>query len=145
MSGFWKSRLYIPPVNKPKAADGSVDYAEVIGNAVKKVLKLIPFEVVAVYTAAVYVASDVTNASLHIWLFRGAFVAGLIATPTYLYKAADRQKPYRTQMVLSTIAFAVWAYLTTGKQLVPQWYDRAGGFYAVLIYSLVAGCFPIKR
>jgi hypothetical protein len=145
MSGFWQSRLYLPPKDKPRLASGTVDVGQIAGKAVEKIVKLIPAEVVAGYSALIYFASNVARESWHIWLFGIAFLAGLIATPTYLYFAANRQKPYVAQMVISTIAFMPWAYLTTGKQIIPQYYDSAFAGFLVAIVTLVNGCIPIKK
>src|SRR5208283_3127540 len=147
MSRFWdrfKTRLYYPPVNKPQLASGTTDVAQVAGNAVEKIVKLIPAEVIAAYYALIYLASDVARESWHIWLFGIAFLAGLIATPIYLYKKADHQKPYKTQIVMSTIAFVPWAFLTTGKQVVPRYYDSALAGFVVVIVTLFTGWFPIR-
>jgi len=141
----FKTRLYYPPVDKPRLASGSVDVAQVAANAVEKIVKLIPAEVVAGYTVLVYFASHVTRESMHIWLFAVAFLAGLVATPIYLYRSADHQKPYKTQIVMSTIAFVPWAYLTTGKQIIPQYYDIALAGFLVALVTLVNGCIPIKK
>jgi len=145
MSGFFPSRLYLPPKDKPKLASGEADVPKLLGKAVEKIVKLIPGEVVAGYSALIYLASNVVRESLHIWLYGIAFLVGLAATPTYLYFAANRQKPYVAQMVLSTIAFVPWAYLTTGKQIMPQHYDSALGGFLVVIFALGNGCIPIKK
>jgi hypothetical protein len=125
----FKTRLYYPPVDKPRLAGGKLDVAQVAGNAVEKIVKLIPAEVVAGYSALIYLASHVTDESLHIWLYGVAFLVGLIAT----------------QMVLSTFAFVAWAYLTSGKQIIPQYYDIAGAGFLVVVVTLVNGCIPIRR
>ena len=122
-----------------------MDVPQVVGNAVEKIVKLIPTEVVAGYSALVYFASNVARESWHIWLYGFAFFVGLVATPTYLYLAANRQKPYVAQMLISTIAFIPWAYLTTGKQIVPQYYDFALAGFLVALVTLVNGCIPIRK
>jgi len=38
----FKTRLYYPPVDKPRLAGGKLDVAQVAGNAVEKIVKLIP-------------------------------------------------------------------------------------------------------
>jgi hypothetical protein len=48
-------------------------------------------------------------------------------------------------MVLSTFAFVAWAYLTSGKQIIPQYYDIAGAGFLVVVVTLVNGCIPIRR
>jgi hypothetical protein len=145
MGGFFPSRLYVPPKDKPSLATGAVDVGQIVGKAVEKIVKLIPGEVVAGYSALIYLASKVARESWHTWLFGIAFLVGLIATPTYLYFAADRQKPYVAQIIVSTIAFVPWAYLTTGKQIIPQYYDGAFAGFLVVIVTLVNGCIPIKK
>jgi hypothetical protein len=141
----FKTRLYYPPVDKPKLASGTVDISQVAANAVEKIVKLIPAEVVAGYSLLIYFALHVTREWMHIWLFAVAFSAGLIATPIYLYRKADHQKPYRTQILLSTIAFIPWAYLTTGKEIIPQYYDIAVAGFLVALVTLFNGCIPIRK
>jgi hypothetical protein len=75
----FKTRLYYPPVNKPRSASGAVDVPQAIGNAVEKIVKLIPGEIVAGYSALVYLASRVARESMHIWLFGVAFLVGMLA------------------------------------------------------------------
>jgi hypothetical protein len=62
-----KTRLYYPPVDKPRLANGKVDVPQVLGNAVEKIVKLIPAEVVAGYSALIYLASHVTMVSHLLW------------------------------------------------------------------------------
>jgi hypothetical protein len=46
---------------------------------------------------------------------------------------------------MSTIAFVFWAYLTTGKQIIPQYYDIAFAGFLVALVTLVNGCIPIRK
>ena len=77
-----------------------------------RLVKYVPSEVVAAYLALVALVPKPTppelDSSAELWLY---FVFGLIATPIYLTLTIRRggQPVYRRQLVLSTIAFVIWA------------------------------------
>jgi hypothetical protein len=61
-----------------------------------------------------------------------------------LNEAADQDdKPKRRQIVIGTIAFPVWAYLVSGSQVIPQYYDAALGVLIATVFSLVSVAIPI--
>ena len=76
----------------------------------EKLVKLIPVEVVSFYIAVSAILNAATDAHLG-WYRLAAFVATTLATPVYLWRvtASPGARPAVKQIVLSTIAFAIWA------------------------------------
>jgi hypothetical protein len=74
-----------------------------------RVLKYIPAEVVALYLAVSnMIKSAGSEQNQHLTLWWIIIVGLLIATPVYLHRVAHVTS--RTQMAVSTIAFAMWVF-----------------------------------
>ena len=115
------------------------------GGYLEKIAKLIPSEIIAAYLAMigfVPLIKIVGNRQVIVW---GIFGLCLILTPLYLNRLADKGQPKINHLVLSTIAFIVWAYVTTGSTLVPDYYDAALGSILLIGFSLVSVMVPLNR
>jgi hypothetical protein len=110
----------------------------------EKVAKLVPSEVIAGYITLVGFISASRNASIKVPLYGIAFILCLMLTPIYLNSQAEPNKPKRTHLVLSTLAFIIWAYATSGQQIIPSIYDPAVGSCALVAFSLVSGVIPLR-
>jgi hypothetical protein len=89
---------------------------------------------------------NVTAQNVIIWI---VFVAGLVLTPIYLNNVAEPNKPKRNHLILSTIAFVIWAYMTTGKQLFqtisPETFDQAIASIALVLFTLISALVPLNK
>jgi hypothetical protein len=111
----------------------------------EKVAKLVPSEVVAAYLTLVGFVSAVKNLDIHSLLYVVIFLFCEVMTHVYLYIQIYTSKQCRTHLILSSIAFAVWAYATSGGSVVPQLYDPAISSIALISFGLISGAIPLKR
>jgi hypothetical protein len=113
-----------PPPPPPPPADGYND----------RVLKYIPAEVVTLYLSI----DGLVRAKPHSpGLSWGLFAFGLLATVLYLRFSAGVTKPL--QIVVSAVAFCVWA-ITIGSPstYIPGW-DAIYGAIALPVFTFLAG------
>ncbi|MFZ1560393.1 MAG: hypothetical protein WAT37_10740 [Saprospiraceae bacterium] len=112
----------------------------------EKVSKLVPSEIIAGYLTMMGFVPTIKSFDPNIisWIIFGA---GLILTPFYLNKVASVGKPKRNHLILSTVAFAVWAYVTTGPLLFESsgMYDSAIASITLVLFSLISGIVPLNK
>jgi hypothetical protein len=138
------SRLYYPKKSGDLrlASESDVDITEVG----KKVGKLIPSELVTAYTGLVTLTLNVKHLDWRPWLFGFAFVLCLVMTPIYLNHMAEAGRPKRNHLIVSTFAFAVWAYFVSGQQVLPAaCYDTAMASIFLLVFSVVSAAVPLDK
>lgn len=96
-----------------------------------RLLKYIPAEVVTLYVTLEGVIGEQRLALL--WL---VFLIGLIATPFYLVRIYKVSK--RSQLIISTVAFAVWVLALGGPfESIPGYEPLFGSIILVLYTFLV--------
>ena len=119
-----------------------------INDTAEKVAKLIPAELITAYTALIsFAAGETVPGSARPWCFVGSFVLCLVLTPLYLNKMADPGKPKMAHLIVSSIGFVVWAYFTSGQQVLASfnqhWYSNGVASMVLLAFSLVSALIPI--
>ena len=123
-----------PPVAGKSEYDGYVE----------KVALYIPAEIIAAWVAITgFLAgsAQASSATLN-WII---FIALLIITPFYVWrgtliKGEDTGKlAAKTQIVVSTVAFAVWIFALGGPFKLYSWYAPIYGSLALVFFSLVSG------
>lgn len=140
---FLMSRLYYSaPQNGFKSlADGQ--NPPPLSNYLEKIAKLIPGEVIAAYLTMMGFVASIESGSTHTIVIWAVFGIGLIMTPLYLNAMADAGKPKAKHLVLSTLAFIVWAYSTCGEQLqetiTPGTFLPAVASIILVAFTLVSG------
>ncbi len=133
------SRLYYEPISaQSEESPGTKQYLE-------KVAKLVPSEVIAGYLAIVGFIAAVGDADARLWLGWAAFALGLVLTPFYLNTQAEPDRPKRNHLILSTVAFVVWAYAVSGATLLPDFHTDAVASIVLIAFSLVSGIIPLDR
>ena len=114
-----------------------------------KVSRLIPSEVIAGYLTMFGLVHAIKSDQLQDIFSWIVFAVGLILTPLYLNMVADENKPKRNHLILSTIAFIVWAYVTTGETLsatiAKDIYDSAAASIILIIFSFVSATVPLDK
>jgi hypothetical protein len=111
-----------PPAAPP--ADGYND----------RVLKYIPAEVVTLYLSV----DGLVRAKQHLPVLSwGLFAFGLLATVLYLRYSAGVTKPL--QLVVSAVAFCVWAVTIGSPSTYIPGYDAIYGAIALPIFTFLAG------
>ena len=164
------SRLYYEPQakeqDKQDATRGAVTLASVVlpgppeppeppdtrtRQVAEKIAKLIPVEIIAGYSTLISFAVLVPKelALMHVHLrpacFVASFVASLILTPVYLSSMADAGKPKIMHLVVSTLAFPFWAYLTSGAAIFEQAYIPSLAGFAVALFTMATAWVPLDR
>jgi hypothetical protein len=138
------SRLYYPPTKTGQLAGGKSSPVD-LGDAATKIGKLIPAELITAYAALVSASMMIKFESARLPVFWICFFICLGLTPLYLYKAADPGKPHRYHLIVSTIAFPIWAYLVSGNQVIPQWYDAGLATVIAIVFSLGTAFIPMNK
>lgn len=139
------SRLYydkqVNP-NQPRAVSG-IDDNKTKGY-LEKVAKLIPSEVIAGYLAMFGFVPLIQKPETHVMVFWGIFILCQILTPIYLNSQSEKGKPRIVHLIVSSIAFTVWAYVITGMTLVPEYHDAALASIILIGFSLISATIPLK-
>jgi hypothetical protein len=106
-----------------------------------RIVKLIPADVVAAWLAAMSAVKAAKNppSGMTIWI---AFVVACIVAAAWTWRNSSLPgQPAVNQTIVSTLAFAVWAYATGGTP--PLWpgniYDPLAGTLLITGFSLVSG------
>lgn len=118
------------------------------GNAqsyLEKVAKLVPSEVIAGYLAMVGFVPSIENEGVKPTVLWSIFGLCLILTPLYLNSQSEQGRPKNIHLIVSTIAFVVWAYATTGDKLLPAFYQAAIGSIVLVAFSLISGLIPLNK
>jgi hypothetical protein len=138
------SRLYYPPPPPAGLAAGESAPLD-IKDLAKKVAQIIPAELVTGYTALISFSMNVRWGRVRPWCFLLSFVLCWALTPYYLNKMADPGKPKRNHLIISTIAFAIWAYFVSGQQVIPQCYDTGIASMLLVVFSLLTAAVPLTK
>jgi hypothetical protein len=119
------------------------------GNGAKiyleKISKLIPSEVLAGYLTLVGLVAAIHHPELHSSFYYGSFLLCLVLTPLYLNYQAEGNKPKLTHLIISTVAFMVWAYAMSGDKVFTRFYDPAAASAVLVVFTLVSGVVPLKK
>lgn len=138
------SRLYYPPPVKAVLSKGEESGFDT-KQAVEKVAKLIPSEVITGYTGLISLFAAAQSQRSQLIGYGVAFVLGLVLTPVYLNQMAEPGKPKRNHLIVSTFAFAFWSYFTSGRQVAPAFYDIIWASAALIIFTLISGAIPMSK
>ena len=102
----------------------------------QRLLKYIPTEVIALYlTLDTLVRSSDDMPSNALWII---FAIGLVGTFLYLWRVEKVRKA--KQLIISTIAFAVWVFALGGPFTALPWYEP---LYAAILLPLYTFFIPI--
>jgi|WetSurSiteA1Bulk_404760.scaffolds.fasta_scaffold01202_2 hypothetical protein len=114
-----------------------------------KVALLIPSEIIAGYLTMIGLVSAIKNQQVQSISYWVILAACLGLTPWYLNKVATKGKPKIKHIIISTVGFVVWAYVTTGESLLgtiaPSFYDGAIASIILILFSLVSAKIPLDK
>ena len=144
------SRLYYPPEVRAVSTDSGVRVAangDQTGGTEwpQKIAKLIPTELVTAYGALCGAILVIEREAWRLPLYLTSFVLCMILTPVYLRKADANNLPKRNHLIVSTIAFPVWAYLVSGNAVLPEHYDAGLATFIAIVFSLITGAIPMDK
>ena len=111
----------------------------------EKVAKLIPSEIVAGYIALINLIPLVKIPNISNWLYPIVFLLCLILTPLYLNVLAEKKRPKRNHLIISSISFIIWAYCVSGNIIIPKLYDSAISSMLLIAFTLISGVIPLKK
>ncbi len=118
------------------------------GQYLTKIAKLVPAEIIAGYLAMFgfvpMISTETSAKSIAGWVIFGIC---LILTPVYLNSQAEDGKPKVMHLAVSTVAFVIWAYVTTGKELFigTDLYNAAVGSIIMIGFSMVSGMIKYQK
>jgi hypothetical protein len=115
------------PAPAPAAAPAADSYND-------RVLKYIPAEVVTLYLSVDGLVRAKQNSPVLSW---GLFAFGLVATILYLKFSAGVTKPL--QLIVSAVAFCVWAISIGSPSTYIAGYDAIYGAIALPLFTFLAG------
>ena len=138
------SRLVDPGSSGAVGTDWADEPAEgtaaAVRSYVERVAKYVPAEIVAAYlTMNGFIGA--AAAPRRAGLFLLSFGSCLALTPVYLARMADPGQPRALHLVVSTLAFAVWAYSLDGVFREFGLYDPIAASIALVLFTLVSGLF----
>lgn len=142
-------RLYYEEKNDPTQPKAFAGEGKGFSDNLEKVARLIPSEIIAGYLTMIGFVGSVKSVSMQNIIIWSIFAIGLILTPIYLNNVAEADKPKRNHLILSTIAFIVWAYVTTGKQLSDtigsDLFDQPVASIVLVAFSLISSVIPLNK
>jgi hypothetical protein len=129
----------------PEGTTTSKDFNEYL----TKVSMLVPAEVIAGYLTMFGLVGAIKNSAVQVAFYWVVFAAGLFLTPVYMNKVATVDKPKQKHIIVSTIAFIIWAYVTTGQTLsntiAPNIYDQAIASILLVLFSLFSAIVSLDK
>lgn len=113
----------------------------------EKVSSLVPAEIIAGYLAMVGFLDRIEGGVIveKQGVLIGIFVLCLILTPLYLNFQAEKNRPKIYHLILSSIAFMVWAYVTSGEKFRGINYDADIASIILISFSLISALIPLKK
>ena len=105
------SRLVEP---RPKGSKPRLTASAGRDSYLERVAKYVPAEIVAAYVVIIGFAASVPT-STQLAAMVVAFAVCLIATPLYLWRMGKGAKVKSVHLIVSTIAFVIWAYAVGGS------------------------------
>ena len=128
-----------PTIALTARAKAENDYAE-------RTAKYIPGEVLAAYVSVNSILGSVDPTDyLRVPVSWSVFGLCLALTPLYLRLLAVRRRPPWTHMIVSTVAFAVWAYALGGPFVLAGIHKAWFGSVLLISFTLIAGLIDPKR
>jgi hypothetical protein len=115
------------------------------GDAVKKIVQLIPTEIITGYAGLVSAAVSLKWLNMRGPALCVIFALCWILTPLYLNSVADADKPKRNQLIVGTLAFPVWVYIVSGNQVVPGIYDPSAAAIVAVVFSMITSFIPMNK
>ncbi len=130
-----------PAGNKLFAGEGKGEQAQEYG---ERVAKYVPAEIIAAYLTLLPLVLSGTDPDTG---RRTAYLAiilsiGVIFTPLYLWRFPGTKRIKVFHLIISTLAFVVWAYsIPEGLFGDVGIYDRVGAAILLVVFTLASGLF----
>ena len=132
-----------PPADRAFLAGGGQAGGD---DYIAKVVKLIPSEVIATYTAVYNLISSLPKNWWHN-VYWGNAIFFWIATPCVLWLIGKKEGklPSVVTLVISTLAFGVWGYAVSGSLVIgdPGFQPALAGI-VLIMFTFVVGFIPLS-
>jgi hypothetical protein len=102
-----------------------------------RLLKYVPAEVVALFVTLDALIRSSDNVAFPVYW--GVFLFCLIGTYLYLWRVAKVRK--QSQLLISTVAFAVWVFALGGPFAHFSWYEPIYGGLLLPIFTFAVGVY----
>jgi hypothetical protein len=139
---------FVDPIEPGARLFSKDDRAKSLSDYTERVAKYVPAELVALYLSMMPIINSTTTKDT---FERNAYLLVLFAvtwvfTPIYLLLIGRNVDTKRVQIIMSTIAFPIWAYSIGGYFTAIQWYRTFPAVFLIAIFTLISGAIrPIKE
>ena len=111
---------------------------------VEKITLLIPIEIIAAYLAVVGLIPSIQGVEPTTF-YQIMFVLFLLITTWYIYMVREKKEAIPIpHMIISTIAFIVWGFATTGDKVFPHFHQPAIASIILIVFTLISGKIPLR-
>ncbi|MBU1050653.1 hypothetical protein KKG90_11595 [Candidatus Bipolaricaulota bacterium] len=127
---------------RPRGTKTRILSSETGDSYLERVAKYVPAEIVAAYLAIIGFAVSVPSGKLIAMIL--AFAVCLIATPLYLWRMGKGSKVKAVHLIISSIAFVVWAFAVGGAGGIfgadaLNIYEPSWASIVLVIFTLASG------
>lgn len=127
---------------RPRGAKTRIFSSATRDSYLERVAKYVPAEIVAAYLAIIGFAVSVPSGKLLAMIL--AFAVCLVATPLYLWRMGRGSKVKGIHLIISSIAFVVWAFAAGGAGGIfgadgLNIYDPSWASIVLVIFTLASG------
>jgi hypothetical protein len=132
------ARIHKPPMMIAAAAESPVK------EHLERISKFIPSEIIGGYLTItnVVIGPGAGQSSIKCGISIATFMIGVVGTPIYFKLMAKQGDAIKSQCVLSTIAFIIWAYTLGGWINELGLYQKELAGAALVVFSILSGFFP---
>ncbi|MDN5215123.1 hypothetical protein QQ020_23785 [Fulvivirgaceae bacterium BMA12] len=111
----------------------------------EKIASLVPAEIIATYLTILGFISDNWDFQTREIVTSICIAICTILTPIYLRKMSTPGKPIKVHLIMSTIAFLIWAYATSGDRFPLVEYESSIASIILVLFTLISGAIPLNK
>ncbi len=115
------------------------------GSYMEKIVKIIPAEIIGIYVFFVGIV-DTFPVSISDIIKWTVFLSMLILIPLAFSKMNTKKKPIRNHIIISCLAFVVWAYSLSGeKMLGSAYFHPAIASVSLMLFTAFTPYVPLDK
>ncbi|WP_421765459.1 hypothetical protein [Ekhidna sp.] len=134
------ARLYREP-EKMKSPTGTSAKTQL---GLEKIAKLVPSEIIAGYLTILGFISAL-DPNIQEIVSAGIIALCTCLTPIYLKMMSDKDSAIRNHLIMSTIAFLVWAYAISGNNFPYLQFESSIASILLVVFTLISGVVPLNK
>jgi hypothetical protein len=136
-------RLVKPRSSSSQVAASRTEVADrdPVKEYLERVAKYVPAEIIAAYLTLLPIVAGTTDedTTMRTRLYFIILVGSVVLTPLYFRFMANATQPKRLQMLVSTIAFVIWAYSLGGWFADQDIYHEGVAAILLVFFTLISG------